>query len=84
MADAVCKGAAPVHRSRLDRLPAEGGGVERHVFDRWRFLGSWRDGEPVLEAEPGFELDTYKMLAGCLRKLPKGARLEPWDGWPAA
>lgn len=33
--------------------------------------------------EPGFELDTYKMLAGCLRKLPKGARLEPWDGWPA-
>ena len=47
-------------------------------------FGSWRDGEPVLEAEPGFELDTYKMLAGCLRKLPKGARLEPWDGWPAA
>ena len=60
------------------------GSVERHVFDRWRFLGSWRDGEPVLEAEPGFELDTYKMLAGCLRKLPKGARLESWDGWPAA
>ncbi len=58
------------------------GSVEQHVFDHWRFLGSWRDGQPLNPAEPVFELDTYRLLARYLLKPLKNTRVQPWPPAP--
>ena len=58
------------------------GSVEHHVFDHWRFLGSWRDGQPLNPAEPVFELDTYRLLAKYLLKPLKNTRLQAWPPAP--
>lgn len=43
------------------------GDVVEHLFDRWCYLGSRRNGG-ALEGEPAFDLDYYKLLESELRK----------------
>ncbi|HZP93250.1 MAG TPA: exonuclease domain-containing protein [Burkholderiales bacterium] len=51
-----------------------------HVFDRWTYLGSAReqtDLDDALETrlEPGFDMDTYKLLLRVLKRPPANIRI---------
>ncbi|MEO9384473.1 exonuclease domain-containing protein [Chromobacterium phragmitis] len=49
------------------------GDVVEHLFDRWCYLGSRRNGG-ALEGEPAFDLDYYKLLESELRKPDREVR----------
>ncbi|WP_434630092.1 exonuclease domain-containing protein [Chromobacterium sp. CV08] len=49
------------------------GDVVEHLFDRWCYLGSRRNGGE-LEGEPAFDLDYYKLLESELRKPDRDVR----------
>ncbi|POZ62199.1 ethanolamine utilization protein [Chromobacterium alticapitis] len=70
--------SAALQRLKVKPWPFEGavavlerdevcGDVVEHVFDRWCYLGSRRNGGE-LEGEPAFDLDYYKLLEMVLRK----------------
>ena len=46
-----------------------------HVFDRWCYLGSRQGDDGPLEGAPSFDLDSYKLLEGWLRKPAEGTAL---------
>lgn len=46
-----------------------------HVFDRWCYLGSRQGEGGPLEGAPSFDLDSYKLLEGWLRKPVEGTAL---------
>lgn len=50
------------------------GDVVEHLFDRWCYLGSRRNGG-ALEGEPAFDLDYYKLLESELRKPDRELRM---------
>ncbi|MGY8626970.1 exonuclease domain-containing protein [Chromobacterium violaceum] len=60
------------------------GDVTEHLFDRWCYLGSRRNGGE-LEGTPAFDLDYYKLLEGWLRRPEPGYELRaPAEPAPAA
>lgn len=76
--------SAALQRLRVKPWPFEGavavlerdevcGDVVEHVFDRWCYLGSRRNGGE-LEGEPAFDLDYYKLLESELRKPDRELR----------
>lgn len=44
------------------------GEVAEYLFDGWRYLGTLRGDEVVKEEVPVFDIDTYKLLAGLIKK----------------
>jgi DNA polymerase-3 subunit epsilon len=44
------------------------GETATHVFDRWCYLGSRRDGDAAPAGAPLFDSDIYRLLSGYLRK----------------
>lgn len=51
-----------------------------HVFDRWAYVGAMNSQRELFDAletryEPGFDLDTYKMLQRLFRDRPKGIEI---------
>ncbi|WP_293762150.1 exonuclease domain-containing protein [uncultured Aquitalea sp.] len=58
----------------IERDEVTGDAVE-HQFDRWCYLGSRIDGATGLQGTPRFDLDTYKLLEGWLKKPAEGSEL---------
>ncbi|RXZ45548.1 3'-5' exonuclease family protein [Crenobacter cavernae] len=61
---------------------AVSGDIAEHVFDRWCYLGTRRDTSGPLEGQPSFDLDTYKLLGGLLKKTPDHTELRLLDTEP--
>ncbi|TCP10847.1 DNA polymerase-3 subunit epsilon [Crenobacter luteus] len=59
------------------------GEIAEHVFDRWCYLGSRRDADGPLDGDAAFDLDTYRLFGGLLKKLPEHTVLRLLDTEPA-